>query len=248
MIKPAFVKPGEEVTRVGTVFGTPLVVKGLTWLPLVELVVWGVTSWLAGRRRPERTWAARLGVGALTMPLVVGFEWLHNFAHAAAAQLVARPMDAMRITWGTPLVVYHDIEDPNVSPRQHIIRALGGPLVNALLLPLALVARQLTAPGSVGREMADTAIATNTFLSTVSLLPMPGIDGGPILKWSLVDRGYTKDEADLVVRKVNGVVGVGMGLTAVVAGKQRRWWLAVLAAQMAVSMIAFARGWIREQA
>ena len=53
--QPKAVQPGEKVTQVGEVFGTPIVVKGLTWLPFTQLVVWGILAWAAGRDHPERS-------------------------------------------------------------------------------------------------------------------------------------------------------------------------------------------------
>jgi len=73
-------------------------------------------AWVAKKRVPERSWLQSLGIGALTMLVVLGSEWCHNLAHAAAARMVGKPMDAIRITWGMPLVVYYDINDENVTP------------------------------------------------------------------------------------------------------------------------------------
>ncbi len=128
MISPSFLDPADEVKVLGQVFGTPLVVKGKSWLPLAEVVVWAGTTLWAGVLRPARSWKARLIIGSLWMPLVLGMEWCHNFAHAAAARWVGKPMDALLINFGTPLCIYHDVEDPTVTPRQHIVRALGGPI------------------------------------------------------------------------------------------------------------------------
>jgi Zn-dependent protease len=207
-----FLNPEDEVRVVGRVFDTPLVVKGSTWLPLVELVLWGFTAWLAGKRRPERSLLTRLGVGFLMVPALIGMEWLHNFSHAAAAQLIGRPMDALRILWGTPVCVYHDPRPEDVTPRQHIARALGGPICNALLvLPTWLLHRR-TAPDSPLRDITNAALGMNIFTCTVAMLPIPGIDGGPVLKWSLVETGRTPEQADRTVRAVNG----GMGAAALV--------------------------------
>jgi hypothetical protein len=109
MKKPAIVSPEDEVTKVGQAFSTPLVVKGKTWLPLTQLAAWPVMAWVARKRVPKRTWLQSLGVGALTTPVMLGSEWGHNLAHAAAARVVGKPMDAIRITWGMPLVVYYMI-------------------------------------------------------------------------------------------------------------------------------------------
>jgi len=186
ILKPPVVDSMDDVNIVGKVFSTPLVVKGRTWFPWVQLIVWLIMAWGAVRQHPERSWFKRLGIGALTMPVVLGFEWGHNLAHAAAARMVGKPMDAIRITWGMPLVVYYDINDQNVKPREHIIRALGGPIFNLTVLPIALFFRCRAKPGTVAREVLDAAVNSNAFIPAVGLLPIPGIDGGPIMKWSMV--------------------------------------------------------------
>jgi Zn-dependent protease len=231
---------------VGQVFGTPVVVKGGTWLPLTQLAVWSMMAWLAGRDRTERTWGQRLGIGALTMATILGSEWGHNLAHAAAARLVGKPMDALCITWGMPLVVYYELEDETVTPRQHISRALGGPLFNVLLLPLALLFRRFTRPGSGLRDMANAAVGMNVFLCTASLLPIPGIDGGPILKWSLVERGSTPAEADETMQRVDRILGGGLGLAAFAALRKRRWFLGGLLAMFSALALVLGLGFVQE--
>ena len=247
MQKPAVVRPKDEVTTVGTVFGTPVVVKGHTWLPLTQVAAWLILAWHAGRGHPERGWGKRLVTGALTMATILGSEWCHNLAHAAAARLVGQPMDALRISWGMPLVVYYDVNDESVTPRQHILRALGGPAFNALLLPLALLLRRFTPEGSVSRDVADAAAGMNLFLSTASLLPIPGIDGGPILKWALVARGSTPEEADETVKAVGRAVGGGLGVAAGVAFKRRRWFQSAILALFSLLALLVGFGLVREQ-
>jgi Zn-dependent protease len=247
MKKPAVVDPSDEVTIIGRVFDTPIVVKGKTWLPLIEVIVWAFTTWMAGKRCPERSIYQRMGVGLVLMPVVSGFEWCHNFAHAAAAYVIGKPMDAMRITWGTPLVVYYDINDPSVTPRQHIIRALGGPLFNAFILPIAALVRSWTHPNGIAREIANTTVGVNTFLCTISLLPIPGIDGGPILKWSLVERGSTPEEADESIRKVNGFLGVVLGIASAIGFKRKQNFFGTLTGLFAVLAIGIGSGLLREQ-
>jgi len=237
----------DDFNIVGEVFDTPVVVKGKTWLPVLELFVWGFTSWLAGKRRAERTMLERMVVGAITMPVLVGLEWAHNFAHAAVASRIGKPMDAIRITWGTPLVIYFDVNDPTVTPREHILRALGGPVFNALLLPVALYLRHHAHPRSITRDLADVAVGMNTFLCTVSMLPIPGIDGGPILKWSLVESGRVPEEADQVVRKVNSVFGMILAILSALAVGKKRTLLGLMIAPFAALMLAIGSGFLREQ-
>jgi Zn-dependent protease len=86
----------------------------------------------------------------------------------------------------------------------------------------------------------------NAFLSTASLLPIPGIDGGPILKWSLVGRGYTPAAADGAVRGVNRVMSAGLGFAAGLAFQKRRWFLGSILALFAALALALGIGLIEE--
>ncbi len=106
--------------------------------------------------------------------------------------------------------------------------------------------RGSTRHDSLARDLAQAAVDTNTFLCTVSLLPIPGIDGGPILKWALVANGRTPTEADTVVRKVDGVLGIGLAAAGAVALKKRRWLLGALCVQLAVAALGIALGFLKE--
>jgi Zn-dependent protease len=247
MIKPEIVSPGESVTLVGEIFDAPLVTKGWSWLPLTELAVWGLMAWEAGRLHPERDWLTRLGVAALTMPVMLGSEWCHNLAHAAAAKRVGHPADAIRITWGMPLLVYHDLEDDAVTPRQHIARAMGGPLINLTFLGIAALLQPLTKPQSVARDVANAALGMNAFLILGGLLPIPGIDGGAALKWALVDRSQTPAQADATIRKVDAVTAAGLGAGAAVAFKKRKRLIGGILAMFAGFAFAIATGLLKEK-
>jgi Zn-dependent protease len=182
----------------------------------------------------------------MKMAAILGSEWLHNLAHAAAAKLVGKPMDALRITWGMPLVVYYDLNDRDVSPKEHIYRSLGGPLFNtSLLLPLIGI-RGLTSAGTVAREVSDTALGMNLFLSTASLLPIPGIDGGPVLKWSLVNRGYTIEDAEEKVKKVDQKLGLVLSAAGVIAILMQKRFLGALLSMFGAFALAIGYGLVEE--
>ncbi|MEE8121141.1 MAG: hypothetical protein V3T55_06400 [Anaerolineales bacterium] len=247
MRKPPVLRPDDEAISVGRVFGTPLMIKGFTWFPLTQSIMWGIMSWIAGKTRPDRSLGERMRMATFTMPAVLGSEWGHNLAHAAAARWIGKPMDAIRISWGMPLCVYYDINDDSVTPRQHIFRALGGPLFSFTLLVISSAIRRFSPKDSLSREVADVSVVTNAFLSTVSLLPIPGIDGGPILKWSLVDRGRTVEEADRVIRKIDGGLGIALSFFSGAAISRGRRVIGLLSAMLAVMSFGVALGWIREQ-
>jgi hypothetical protein len=237
----------EPYRQVGRIFGTPLVVQGLTWLPLSQLVAWLVMVRRLAVRRPDLKPTRRLATAALCSAVLLGSEWCHNLAHAFAASAVGRPMDEMRIILGMPRCFYRQLNDPSVSPRLHILRSLGGPLFNILLLPLIFVLRRRAKPGSAAREVADTAWATNLFLSTNSFLPIPGLDGGALLKWGLVERGLEIDQADEAVRKVNGLLALLLALASGLAFKRRRGFFGFFAALLSLSALGVFTGRIREE-
>jgi Zn-dependent protease len=247
MIKPEVVSPDEIVNQVGTVFDAPLVTKGWTWLPLTEAVVWGLMAWEAGRLHPERSWLTRLGVAALTMPVILGSEWCHNLAHAAAAKMVGHPADAIRITWGMPLLVYYDIEDSNVTPREHLLRALGGPVINTIFWGLALIFSRLIKKEIIARDVIDAALGMNAFLVLAGMLPIPGIDGGVVLKWALIDKGQTHTQADETIRKVDIASAAALGTGAALALKRHKRFLGGIFAMFAGIALVTGIGLLREK-
>lgn len=208
--------------------------------------MWAILSWVAGRKRPDWSWRQRACAGAMTTTIMLGSEWCHNLAHAAVAHKIGRPVDAIRIFWGTPLLIYYDINDQKVTPRQHILRALGGPVFNALMVPISWLAIHLTRRGTLSHYAADFALGTNMFISSLSLLPIPGIDGGPLLKWSLVERGHSPAGADEVVKGVNRFTGAGLGVAAGVAMKKRHKWIGAALAAFAATSLAIGFGLLRE--
>jgi Zn-dependent protease len=246
MIKPAFLEPEDRPAVVGHAFGTPIVVKGWTGLPLIELVVWGILSWLAGHKRPDWSRQKQAYAGAVTTIIMLGSEWCHNLAHTAIASRIGKPVDAVRIFWGTPLLIYYDINDHEVIPRQHILRALGGPVFNALMVPLAGFAKHFSREASLTRYAADFALGTNAFISSLSLLPIPGIDGGPLLKWLLVEGGHSPEQADEVVKGVNRFLGGGLAVASGVALKKRRVWIGAALAAFAATSLAIGFGYLKE--
>ena len=230
----------------GVIGKTPITGVGYTWFPLTQLVLWGIFTRSASRRKPENSRIQWSREGFLKMAVVLGSEWCHNLAHLFASNMIGKPMDKMRIQLGVPRCMYREINDQEVTPRQHITRSLGGPVINTLLLPLAGIARKITKPDSIIGETATTAFQTNLFLSLVSLLPIPGIDGGPILKWSLVDRGKTIAEADQIVQKLNGPLAVFLGLFSSWAFLTKKILVGFFSLMLGGISLSIFAGWIKE--
>ncbi len=237
----------ENPREIGRVFDTPLVISGISWLPVIQILVWPIMAWLARRHRPDMGLWRSIRQGALMTMIMLGSEWCHNLAHAFAARAIGKPMDQIRIMFGMPRCVYHNLNDPDVKPNEHVIRAVGGPSINALFLPFAWLVRQRTTEGTPARQVANLAVGTNLFLSTVSLLPLPGIDGGPILKWSLVGRGRSVEQADKAVRKVNGPLALAAALLTVLAFRRRKTLIGFFLGMFSLSSLGIFLGWIQEE-
>ena len=218
----------QPVIILGHVFGTPIAIQGFSWLPVNQVFLWVLFTWRSLKKRPGWSWFQHLGLGGLRMLVFLGAEWCHNLAHTAAARLVGKPVDTIRIIAGMPVLIYNKPEHPSITPRQHLIRSLGGPVCNWVLLAVSHVFRRLTPAGSPAREVADTAVGMNTFIASASLLPVPVFDGGPVLKWSLIGRGVSPAKVEAVAARTNQVLSAGLlGSAAMAAGKQR-WLLALI--------------------
>jgi len=232
---------------IGIIGKTPITRVGYTWFPITQLALWAIFTRSASRKKPENSHLQWSREGFLKMAVVLGSEWCHNLAHLIASNWIGKPMDQMRIQAGMPRCIYHEINDQDVTPRQHIARSLGGPIVSLLFLPVTGLMRTVTKSDSIAGETAKTAFQTNLLLSLVSLLPIPGIDGGPILKWSLVESGKTIEEADQVVQKVNGPLAVILGLFSSWAFLSKKILLGFFSLMLGVTSLSIFTGRLKEE-
>ncbi len=232
---------------IGIIGKTPITRVGLAWFPITQLALWAIFARSASRKKPENSRLQWSREGFLKMAVVLGSEWCHNLAHLITSNWIGKPMDQMRIQAGMPRCIYHEINDQGVTPRQHIARSLGGPIINLLFLPVTGLMKSLTKSDSITGETAKIAFQTNLLLSLVSLLPIPGIDGGPILKWSLVESGKTIEEADRVVQKVNGRLAVILGLFSSWAFLSKKILEGFFSLMLGVTSLSIFAGWLKEE-
>jgi Zn-dependent protease len=127
------------------------------------------------------------------------------------------------------------------------MRALGGPVINAIFIGVAALLRPLTKPKSIPRDMVNAALGMNAFLILAGLQPIPGLDGGAILKWVLVQKGQSPAQADEVLRKVDAVTAVGLGVGAATAFKKRKRLLGGILVMFAGVAMAVGTGLLREK-
>ncbi len=135
--------------------------------------------------------------------------------------------------------------DNNVPPRAHITRALGGPVFSALGLGISLLMRALLPRSTMAREVADWSSVGHGLILVGSLAPLPIVDGGVLLKWSLVERGRTPAEADLAVKQAGLATGVAAAGAGVMLATRRRWLPALGLIAAGLVAIGTAMGKIR---
>jgi hypothetical protein len=236
---------GETPRVLAHPFGTPLIARGWTWLPLAQVATWLAlaATWAA---RPGRSWAERLGAAALATPFVLGSEWGHNLAHAAAARAIGKPMDELRIYAGMPRVVYHELNDLSLAPIQHVQRALAGPLFSGAVWGLACLLRRLFRRGSLARQVADAAAGMNAMIALSGLLPIPALDGGAVLKWGLVGRGCSVPQADGILRRLNAGLSQALGAASLLAWRRRNRFASGMLGMLALIALGIASGKIVE--
>jgi Zn-dependent protease len=248
MTNPFSFQPDKPVIPLGRFLGTPVAVQGWNALPVNQAIVWGLFT--AQSTRKHAGWPAwrHLLLGGAKMVVSLGSEWCHNLAHVAAARAVGKPVDAVRVLFGMPVLLYAEPEHPSITPRQHILRSLGGPVCNLALLLASKVFQRLSPPGSPAREVADTAAVTNTFLASASLLPVSVFDGGPIAKWSLISCGLSPARSKTVIARTNRILGAGLAGASAAALCRRRWLLAGIFAFLGALSLAAGFGWMKDLA
>ncbi len=190
----------DNAKTIYTFNGVPVKAKPPFWL--LTGFMWGFFVWLAGRRKPERPFSQNILIGTLSLPLAFIADIGHAMAHTESAKRAGAPMDEILLSADMPRTLY---ANNDVPPRTHIIRASGGPIYSAIGLTLSLLWRSFSPPASLSRELADISSFYHGMIFGC-LIPLPIIDGGTILKWSLVEKGYSPEEADDIVKVTGPVV------------------------------------------
>lgn len=221
--------------------GVPVVVQPLFW-PIPFLVI-GVLTWIAGLRRPDRSWSQRLAVGLLAAPVAMFADIGHAMAHTISARLAGAPMDEILLSAEMPRTLY---ENNRVSPQVHMMRSLGGPLFSLICSALSLLWRFLSPHGSLSRELSEISLVGHSFILSGSVVPMPMVDGGIMLKWQLVRSGKSVEQADRMVHQASSRLGALVLLLGCALGlMNKRRWVGGLLAACGLAGIAAGKGWLK---
>jgi hypothetical protein len=204
--------------------------------------VWGCVTWLGLYWHPERGFWQGLLIGLVTTLLLLVVEFGHDLAHIFSARYAGAPMDEILISADMPRTLY---SNNDVSPNVHRMRALGGPIFNGMGLLLSLAIYGIASRNSITKELAGWWALGHGLQLIMSLSPLPPVDGGTILKWTLVARGRTETEADEVVRRVGWVMGMGIAIIGVGVIAMQIWTAGVILLGISIIVIGAAAGKIR---
>jgi hypothetical protein len=227
-------------TAIFTLWNTPVMVSPMVLGNLV--VLWGGLSWIGGRWHPDRTWWMCLLVGGLSMITLLIADFGHAFAHILSARHAGAPMDEVLLSAGMPRTLYSDNEVP---PSVHRMRALGGPVFSAAGLLLSLILLTLTPGGGLANELATWSSIGHGFIFVGILIPLPIVDGGTMLKWTLVERGRTPSQADEFIRRLNLVIGSSASIAGVLLLAGQQWLYGLIAVGVGLIVIGAGLGVIK---
>jgi hypothetical protein len=188
------------------IFGTTVRAKIMA-LVLIFVAPWACVTWVGVYWHPERGIWQGLLIGLVTTLLLLVVEFGHDLAHIVSARYAGAPMDEIVISLDMPRTLY---SNNDVSPQAHRMRALGGPIFNALGLLLSLGIYAAAAVNSIPKELAGWWALGHGLQLLMSVTPVPPVDGGTILKWTLVANGRTETQADEIVRRVGWALGIGI--------------------------------------
>jgi hypothetical protein len=93
---------------------------------------------------------------------------------------------------------------------------------------LSLFWRSLTNPDTAARELAEISAVSHGAICFGSLAPFSIVDGGILLKWSLVSQGHSEAEADAGLKKAGArliaalLLFIAAGSTLLLKRKNRR--------------------------
>jgi hypothetical protein len=192
------------------IFDTPVTVAKKVFVELVA--IWAVSTWWGRRRHPGRgIWRDSLA-GLATLIVLVPVDMGHALAHIFSARYAGAPIDEVRFSGGMPRTLYWNNE---VSPNVHRIRALGGLVFNLLGFVVSGAAYIAVPRRSVARELAAISAIGHAWLFIMSLMPVPLVDGGTLMKWTLVAHGRTEAEADETVQRLDWALALAGGIAGV---------------------------------
>ncbi|MHB8751370.1 MAG: hypothetical protein ACYDBJ_19555, partial [Aggregatilineales bacterium] len=204
--------------HIGTLDRTP-VSAGTTALPGLLGIAFG--AYIAARiQRPRWPPVAQLILAVAWFGLFEIADTLHTLGHIYSARQVYAPVDRVALASGLQVTVY---DKHDVAPRQHVGRALGGPLASGALTTSAFSLYSLFRRIPVLSALTEAWLFSNAIILAGALTPTPHFDGASILKWAVT--GQTGEEAlgDEAVQQAGSLTIGVLGMAAILLALRGKW-------------------------
>lgn len=158
--------------RIGQFWNVSLLITPLTWLsPFVFFGLHFFINLLDTRLAlDERLIQSMYFALAVELTTVI-----HAFGHILSGKMVNSAMDELLITTTRDVNVYHG-DQSKIPGYVHLVRSLGGPVINIIIGVLCIFAAQWIPPG-FWKGVNTSMISTNFFFGFGGLLPVPSVDG-----------------------------------------------------------------------
>lgn len=158
--------------RIGRFWGVTIWVTALKWLgPLVFFSL----HFLINLLNTQLVLADRLYQSLIFAIAVEITTMLHAFGHILSGKMVRSAMDELLITTTRDVNLYHG--DQSVVPGYvHLVRSLGGPVLNLLVAGIFIFLSPTIAQG-FSSDLLKSLIGTNLFFGVGSFFPIPTVDG-----------------------------------------------------------------------
>lgn len=188
--------------RVGRAFGAPVLLKP-SWFAIAVVVTLAFAP--SVRREVPGIGIGAFGVGFLFAVLLLLSVLVHELAHAAMAQVVDTPADAVVLdVWGGHTSFSVETQGPG---RAFAIAAVG-PASNAVIAAVAFAVLPALQEGSVTRLLAVATVQANLFVAVFNALPGLPLDGGRVLESLVWKVGRDRERGTLVAGWTGRVVAV----------------------------------------
>lgn len=181
------------------------------------ILCYGIASWM----RPKWPLIAKVLLAVTLTQFLQAGLLVHSTGHIRSSRQVGAPMQSIVLDWGFQTNQY---TDNDVTPRQHIGRAMGGPVASALATGTAGLLYSVLKWIPIIGALAEGWLYVNALILGFSVMPTPHFDSATMLKWGVA--GATGEEAlgDEAVQTagsltVGGLILAGMWL--ILRGKWR---------------------------
>ena len=174
VLKYGIIEDIDTVRRIpiGRFWGVTLLVTPITWLsPFVFFSL----HFLLNLINYQISLAERLQQAMLFTTAVEITTILHAFGHILSGKIVHSPMDELLITTTRDVNLYYG--DQSLVPGTvHLVRSLGGPMLNLLVAGICIFLSALMTQG-FWSGLLTSLISTNLFFGIGSFLPLRSVDG-----------------------------------------------------------------------